>query len=170
MPRLLTLRDVTAVTALSRSAVYALMAESRFPKPIRIGSRAVRWVEQEVFDFIASQPRRGAERPVAIDKELFVKKIQQAQTSAAGLSDTWITGAQTDIPDDQTIPLADLVSKPHPPDARAGEGVSVVLGQGESGGRRNPRFQRDTISVHAGSYGNRITAGCTELGSVAYSG
>ena len=37
--RLLTLRDVTRMTALSRSAVYALMAESRFPKPIRIGSR-----------------------------------------------------------------------------------------------------------------------------------
>ena len=30
--RLLTLRDVTAMTALSRSAVYALMAESRFPE------------------------------------------------------------------------------------------------------------------------------------------
>ncbi len=29
--RLLTLRDVTHMTALSRSAVYALMAESRFP-------------------------------------------------------------------------------------------------------------------------------------------
>ena len=59
MPRLLTLRDVTQATALSRSAVYALMAESRFPKPIRIGSRAVRWVEQEVLDFIASRPRGG---------------------------------------------------------------------------------------------------------------
>ena len=33
--RLLMLRDVTAMTALSRSAVYALMAESRFSKPIR---------------------------------------------------------------------------------------------------------------------------------------
>ena len=63
MPRLLTLRDVTAATALSRSAVYALMAESRFPKPIRIGTRAVRWVEQEVLDFIASRPRAGSERP-----------------------------------------------------------------------------------------------------------
>ena len=65
VPRLLTLRDVTAATALSRSAVYALMAESRFPKPIRIGSRAVRWVEQEVLDFIASRPRGGTERPAA---------------------------------------------------------------------------------------------------------
>ena len=63
MPRLLTLRDVTAATALSRSAVYALMAESRFPKPIRIGARAVRWVEKEVRDFIASRPRGGSERP-----------------------------------------------------------------------------------------------------------
>ena len=63
MPRLLTLRDVTAATALSRSAVYALMAESRFPKPIRIGTRAVRWVEQEVLDFIASRPRAGSDRP-----------------------------------------------------------------------------------------------------------
>ena len=65
MPRLLTLRDVTQATALSRSAVYALMAESRFPKPIRIGSRAVRWVEQEVLEFIASRPRGGSERPAA---------------------------------------------------------------------------------------------------------
>ena len=65
MPRLLTLRDVMAATALSRSAVYAMMAESRFPKPIRIGSRAVRWVEREVLDFIASRPRGGSERPAA---------------------------------------------------------------------------------------------------------
>ena len=62
VPRLLTLRDVTAATALSRSAVYALMADSRFPKPIRVRSRAVRWVEQEVLNFIASRPRAGSDR------------------------------------------------------------------------------------------------------------
>ena len=61
--RLLTLRDVMRMTALFRSAVYALMGQSRFPKPIRIGSRAVRWVEQEVLGFIASRPRGGSERP-----------------------------------------------------------------------------------------------------------
>ena len=63
--RLLTLRDVLHMTALSRSSVYALMAESRFPKPLRIGSRAVRWVEQEVLDFIASRPRGGPDRSAA---------------------------------------------------------------------------------------------------------
>ena len=39
--RPLTLRDVTKIATLSRSVVYALTAESRFPKPSRIGSRAV---------------------------------------------------------------------------------------------------------------------------------
>ena len=63
--RLLTLREVIAMTALSRSAIYALMAESRFPKPIRVGARAVRWVEQEVADFIASRPRAGSDHPAA---------------------------------------------------------------------------------------------------------
>ena len=65
MTRLLTVRDVTAMTALSRSAVYALMAESRFPKPFLIDCRAVRWVEQEVPDFIASRPRAGSDRTAA---------------------------------------------------------------------------------------------------------
>ena len=62
MPRLRTLPDVTAATALSPSAFYALMAESRCPKPIRIGARAVHRVEREVLDFIASRPRAGSER------------------------------------------------------------------------------------------------------------
>ena len=63
--RLLTLRDVLHMTGLSRSAVYELMTQSRFPKPIRIGRRAVRWVEQEMLDFIASRPRGGSDRPTA---------------------------------------------------------------------------------------------------------
>ena len=58
-----TLRDVTEATALSRSVIYDLMAESRFPKPIRVGDRAVRWIEDEVIEYIASRPRAGSERP-----------------------------------------------------------------------------------------------------------
>ena len=63
--RLFTLREATRMTALSRSTVYALMAESRFPKRIRVGKRAVRWVQQKVLDFIASLPRAGSDRPAA---------------------------------------------------------------------------------------------------------
>ena len=65
MTRLLTLREVTRMTALSRSAVYAMMAGSSFPKPIRIGDRAGRWVEKEVLDFIPSRPGGGSQRPAA---------------------------------------------------------------------------------------------------------
>ena len=60
MTQLLTLREVMQMTALSRSAVYVLMDTAQFPQPIRIGRRAVRWVEQEVLDFIASRPRGGS--------------------------------------------------------------------------------------------------------------
>ena len=62
MTQLLTLREVMRMTALSRSAVYVLMDTAQFPQPIRIGRRAVRWVEQEVLDFIASRPRSDATR------------------------------------------------------------------------------------------------------------
>ena len=65
MTQLLTLREVMQMTALSRSAVYVLMDTAQFPQPIRIGRRAVRWVEQEVLDFIASRPRGGTTWPPA---------------------------------------------------------------------------------------------------------
>ena len=65
MTQLLTLREVMQMTALSRSAVYVLMDTAQFPLPIRIGRRAVRWVEQEVLDFIASRPRGGFGWPTA---------------------------------------------------------------------------------------------------------
>jgi prophage regulatory protein len=35
-------------TGLSRSTIYAMMAEGRFPKPIKIGLRAVGWSEAEI--------------------------------------------------------------------------------------------------------------------------
>ena len=60
--RLLTLRNVMEVTAMSRSAIYAGMAAGAFPQPIRIGARAVRWIEGEVIEFIASRPRAGSKR------------------------------------------------------------------------------------------------------------
>ena len=57
--RLLTLRDVTEITALSRSAVYALMAESRFPRPIRIGG----WAVREVLTSSPAGPAAAASGP-----------------------------------------------------------------------------------------------------------
>jgi prophage regulatory protein len=49
MPRLLRLALVKDLTGLSRSSIYA---DPGFPKPVKIGPRAVAWVEAEVRDWI----------------------------------------------------------------------------------------------------------------------
>jgi len=41
--RILRRPDVEAITGLSRSSLYGMMAEGRFPRPVRIGKRAVGW-------------------------------------------------------------------------------------------------------------------------------
>lgn len=44
-----------AMTGLSCSTIYDLMAKGQFPRPVRIGVRAVGWVESEIADWIASR-------------------------------------------------------------------------------------------------------------------
>ena len=58
--RLLDRRAVEVMTGLSRSAIYAAMTDGTFPKPIRIGTRGVRWFEHEVLDWIARRVCAGA--------------------------------------------------------------------------------------------------------------
>lgn len=59
---LLTLRQVMQMTGLGKSCIYELMAQGKFPRPVRVGNRAVRWVEHEVLEYIGSRPRAGSER------------------------------------------------------------------------------------------------------------
>lgn len=59
MPKLLRLSSVKELTGLSRSSIYA---DSEFPKPVKIGPRAVAWVEDEIREWISS---RIAAREVA---------------------------------------------------------------------------------------------------------
>lgn len=63
---ILKLPEVSARTSLSRSHVYALIAEGYFPKQVRLGSRAVGWLESEIESFIAA---RIAERDSAAANE-----------------------------------------------------------------------------------------------------
>lgn len=46
---------VEARTGLSRSSIYQLMADGRFPKPIQLGKRAVGWLESSVDTWIAER-------------------------------------------------------------------------------------------------------------------
>jgi prophage regulatory protein len=51
---LLKCATVQAQTGLSRSKLYALIREGRFPAPLRLGPRCVRWHSASVRDWIAS--------------------------------------------------------------------------------------------------------------------
>ena len=50
---------VEARTGLSRANIYALMAKGDFPRPVRLGARAVGWHSQEVDEWITSRAPAG---------------------------------------------------------------------------------------------------------------
>lgn len=60
--QLLRMSEVIAMTKLSRTAINDLVADGIFPRPIRVGARAVRWFEHEVLAYINSRPRGGPRR------------------------------------------------------------------------------------------------------------
>ena len=49
----LRLPQVLAKTGLSKTTTYLMIGEGRFPAPVRIGQRAVGWVEAEVDNWLA---------------------------------------------------------------------------------------------------------------------
>ena len=53
--KLLRLPQVQATTGLSKSTIYARVAEGTFPKQIPIGPRLVVWVESDIQNWIAEQ-------------------------------------------------------------------------------------------------------------------
>lgn len=60
--RILRRPEVEARTGLSRSTIYAMMAEGTFPSPIKLGLRAVGWSETELAAWLES---RKAQRKAA---------------------------------------------------------------------------------------------------------
>lgn len=59
--RLLRCPDVMARTGLSRTRLYLAVQEGRFPRPVRIGSKAVAWRLSDILAWMASrEPAGGA--------------------------------------------------------------------------------------------------------------
>lgn len=52
-------KELESILGLSRSTIYAKMAEGDFPKPIKLGARAVGWPEAEIAAWLET---RKAER------------------------------------------------------------------------------------------------------------
>ena len=46
---------VQDITGLSRSTLYAMIAEGRFPAPVKLGTRAVGWRETGLTTWLASR-------------------------------------------------------------------------------------------------------------------
>ena len=46
---------VEAATGLSRSTLYEMIANGRFPKPVRLGARAVGWRESEIAAWLGER-------------------------------------------------------------------------------------------------------------------
>jgi len=55
MTRILRLPETMYRTGYSRSTIYAKIACNEFPRPRKLGQRAVGWLESEITDWIASR-------------------------------------------------------------------------------------------------------------------
>ena len=54
-PRMLRLADVVNKVGLSRSSIWKMVREQRFPQPRRLAIRAVRWVDCEIDEWLRSR-------------------------------------------------------------------------------------------------------------------
>jgi prophage regulatory protein len=48
---LLKLNEVCELLSVSRSTVYKLLSEGNFPRPVRLGARAIRWKVEDINDW-----------------------------------------------------------------------------------------------------------------------
>lgn len=62
---LLRRQEVERVVGLSCPSIYRLMRAKRFPEPIRIGPRAVRWRSADIQEWIDARPRATGDGPRA---------------------------------------------------------------------------------------------------------
>ncbi|NDW46708.1 AlpA family transcriptional regulator [Ruegeria sp. PrR005] len=44
--------EVEKLTGLSRSTIYALMADGKFPRPVRLTAKAVAWPESKIREWL----------------------------------------------------------------------------------------------------------------------
>ena len=58
---LLTVAQVVAKTTYSRASLYRLLAEKKFPAPLRLGANRIAFVAEEIDRWLATRPRAGAD-------------------------------------------------------------------------------------------------------------
>ncbi|PWY47926.1 MULTISPECIES: helix-turn-helix transcriptional regulator [Achromobacter] len=48
-------QTVEELTGLSRSSIYHAIAEGHFPKPVAVGTKAVRWISSEIDEWMLAR-------------------------------------------------------------------------------------------------------------------
>ena len=59
--RLLTRAEVESRVGLTKTSIYRMMRAGRFPEPLKISTRAVRWSATEIEAWLADRPRASGE-------------------------------------------------------------------------------------------------------------
>jgi prophage regulatory protein len=67
--RILRLKEVIATIGLGRAAIYQMQREGKFPKPVKIGVRAVGWIAEDVLAWMARRANRQIATVAHISKE-----------------------------------------------------------------------------------------------------
>jgi prophage regulatory protein len=62
--RIIRIRDVIALTGLSRSAIYAAVKAGTFPRQVKLSARSSGWFRAEVVLWLKERPR-SQETPIA---------------------------------------------------------------------------------------------------------
>ena len=60
-PVLLTRKQVSELTGISRAHLYWMMRNADFLEPLRLSARNVRWLQSEVAEWIESRPRASGD-------------------------------------------------------------------------------------------------------------
>lgn len=59
--RIIRIREVIAMTGLSRSSIYAAIKQGTFPAQLKLSTRSSGWLESEVIEWREMRPR-GSQR------------------------------------------------------------------------------------------------------------
>ncbi|HTF69700.1 MAG TPA: AlpA family phage regulatory protein [Edaphobacter sp.] len=83
-PTYIRLDVVRQQVPLSKSGIYEMIANRRFPPPHRLGARAVGWLQSEVTEWVIARTKEPpavakAPRPVALKREERAKRAAAAQ-------------------------------------------------------------------------------------------
>ena len=59
MQKIYRLKNVIEVTGMSRSTIYRLMEQSKFPKPMKLSQRIIGFLEEDIDQWIQNRYQEG---------------------------------------------------------------------------------------------------------------